>query len=228
MKNLRTRKNKRRFNIKTHGGLFSSKKVQPPAPTYVSNNPVTYKELADGVYKNILFPVIFSDLGTNVMTLDAIIKISGNIMPIVNKITEIISVILPSEGIPEQDYLRAVVTLFKNTYGQDILKRLNIIEPGQIGGGWGWGSAEPAPTGPLTMKEILDKFNIKWNELINIGNNFANVYTSATTLPQTISTVNVFLIIRKYIGNPTDYATLENIIKYFLTDNFVARMGLIQ
>ena len=215
---MKTRKNKRRYNRKAGGGIFSVKS-QSVIP---SDSAVTYKELADGVYKNILYPIIFSDLGTNIVSVQTAKGIFNNINTIVSLIIEIVYIILPSANTSEEEYLNQVIALLKKTYGDNILLRLNIREPGQMDGGF-WGNT-PTETAPLSIKEVVNKFNYKWTDFLSIITTYAHV----TQLPQTVSRANAFLCIRQYIGNPTDYNTLELIVKYFLGDDIVKRINITQ
>jgi hypothetical protein len=190
-----------------------------------TTNNVTYKEVANKFYEKILEPLIYKDLGTNVISFQTVFSIGGSIREFSSIINAIIAVYAPGKDVKEEDYLTNVENFLKFVFGNDILSRINVqskmpvptlttqAQPEQSGWFSSLVTTKQEDLGPLSLKEIVDAFDKNWNNLFD-----SNVQ---------IAEVNFFIRLREYIRSKNP-AILEMILFHLLGENVVKRMGLKQ
>jgi len=190
-----------------------------------TTNNVTFAEVANKFYTKIIEPLIYKDLGTNVISFQTVFSIGGSIREFSSIINAIIAVYAPGKDVKEEVYLTNVENFLKFVYGDDILTRINVqskmpvatvgalAQPEQTGWFSSFGNTKQETLGPLSLKEIVDAFDKNWNNLFD-----SNVE---------IAEVNFFIRLREYIRSKNP-AILEMLLFHLLGENVLKRMGLKQ
>lgn len=238
IKNTRRKKVAKNRTYRKGGlSLFSKPKanvvVPPPngavvqATEIVPNtiNNVTFTEVANKVYTKIIEPLIYKDLGTNVISFQTLFSIGGSLLEFRSIINSIIGVCAPGKDINEEVYLTNVENFLKFVFGNDILTRINVqsnmpiptvttqAQPDQSGWFSSLVTTKQETLGALSLKEIVDAFDKNWN----------NLFDSNVELAE----VNFFIRLREYIRSKNP-AILEMLFFHLLGENVIKRMGLKQ
>jgi len=190
-----------------------------------TTNNVTFSEVANKFYTKIIEPLIYKDLGTNVISFQTVFSIGGSIREFSSIINAIIAVYAPGKDVKEEVYLTNVENFLKFVFGDDILTRINVqskmpvatvgalAQPEQTSWFSSFGTTKQETLGPLSLKEIVDAFDKNWN----------NLFDSSVEIAE----VNFFIRLREYIRSKNP-AILEMLLFHLLGENVLKRMGLKQ
>jgi len=190
-----------------------------------TTNNVTFTEVANKFYTKIIEPLIYKDLGTNVVSFQTMFSIGGSILEFRSIINSIISVYAPGNDVKEEVYLTNVENFLKFVFGNDILTRINVksnmpvptvttqAQPEQTGWFSSLVTTKQETLGALSLKEIVDAFDKNWNNLFDSNVDLAEV--------------NFFIRLREYIRSKNP-AILEMLLFHLLGENVIKRMGLKQ